>query len=51
MSKLAATGAQAVVTACPQCVRVLTRGAQVSTPGVQVLDIVEVVAGALDGQD
>jgi Fe-S oxidoreductase len=51
MSKLAATGAQAVVTACPQCVRTLTRGAQVSTPGVQVLDIVEIVAAALDGQD
>jgi heterodisulfide reductase subunit D len=48
--KLAATGAQAIVTACPQCVRTLMRGAQASVPGVEVLDIVELLAGALDGQ-
>jgi len=48
MSKLAATGAQAIVTACPQCVRTLTRGAEQSTPDVQVLDLVELCAKALE---
>jgi heterodisulfide reductase subunit D len=47
-SKLAATGAQAIVTACPQCVRTLTRGAVQSAPDVQVLDLVELCARALE---
>ena len=47
-SKLAATGAQAIVTACPQCVRTLTRGAEQSAPDVQVLDLVELCAKALE---
>jgi heterodisulfide reductase subunit D len=48
VSKLAATGAQAIVTACPQCVRTLTRGAEQSAPDVQVLDLVELCARALE---
>lgn len=50
-SKLAATGAQAVVTACPQCVRTLSRGAEQSAPGIEVLDLVELSARALDSQE
>jgi heterodisulfide reductase subunit D len=46
--KLAATGAQAIVTACPQCVRTLARGAEQSAPGVEVKDVVELLAEALD---
>jgi heterodisulfide reductase subunit D len=46
--KLAATGAQSIVTACPQCVRTLTRGAETSAPGVEVVDLVELVSRALD---
>ena len=48
VSKLAATGAQAIVTACPQCVRTLTRGAEQAAPGVEVLDLVELLARALE---
>jgi heterodisulfide reductase subunit D len=48
VGKLAATGAQAIVTACPQCVRTLTRGAGQTAPDVAVKDIVELVAEALD---
>jgi Fe-S oxidoreductase len=48
IGKLAATGAQAIVTACPQCVRTLARGVQDSAFEVEVLDIVELLAGALD---
>lgn len=47
IQKLSATGAQSIVTACPQCVRTLTRGAEEAAPGVEVLDIVELVAAAL----
>jgi heterodisulfide reductase subunit D len=47
-SKLAATGAQAIVTACPQCVRTLKRGAEQSGQDVQVLDVVELCARALE---
>jgi Fe-S oxidoreductase len=47
VSRLAATGAQAIVTACPQCVRTLARGAARSAPGLQVKDLVELVAQAL----
>jgi Fe-S oxidoreductase len=47
-SRLAATGAQSIVTACPQCVRTLTRGAEASAPGVEVLDLVELLARALE---
>lgn len=46
--KLAATGARTIVTACPQCVRTLTRGAEQAAPGVEVLDVVELLARALD---
>ncbi len=48
--RLAATGAQVIVTACPQCVRTLTRGAEQAAPGVAVKDVVELLAEALDGQ-
>ncbi len=47
-SKLAATGAQTIVTACPQCVRTLTRGAEAGAPGVEVKDVVELLVEALD---
>ena len=50
VGKLVATGAQAIVTACPQCVRTLTRGAETAAPGVEVLDVVELLAQALDSQ-
>ena len=50
VGKLAATGAQTIVTACPQCVRTLTRGTEEGAAGIEVLDIVELVAGALDAQ-
>lgn len=50
VGKLASTGAETIVTACPQCVRTLTRGAQGNASGIEVLDIVELVAGALDVQ-
>jgi len=46
--KLAATGAQVIVTACPQCVRTLTRGAEQAVPGVEVKDVVELLAEALN---
>ncbi len=48
VSKLAGTGAQTIVTACPQCVRTLTRGAEQTAPDVTVKDIVELLAEALD---
>lgn len=48
VSKLAATGAETIVTACPQCVRTLTRGAEQHDPTLQVLDLMEVLAQALD---
>lgn len=47
VDKLAATGAGTIITACPQCVRTLSRGAERSAPGVAVLDIVELLARAL----
>ena len=45
---LVATGAQAIVTACPQCVRTLARGAEASVPGIEVKDVVELLVEALD---
>lgn len=48
VGKLAATGAQSIVTACPQCVRTLTRGTEQAAPAVEVLDVVELLARALD---
>lgn len=50
-SKLAETGAQAIVTACPQCVRTLTRGAEQGASAVRVLDLVELCAQALAAED
>ncbi|MCR4406168.1 MAG: (Fe-S)-binding protein [Anaerolineae bacterium] len=47
-SKLAATGAQVIATACPQCVRTLARGTEQAVPGVEVKDLVELLAEALD---
>lgn len=44
VEQLAATGAEAIVTACPQCVRTLARGAEVGAPGIEVVDIVELLA-------
>ena len=48
VGQLAATGAQTIITACPQCVRTLTRGAEAAAPGVEVLDVVELLARALN---
>lgn len=48
VGKLTATGAQSIVTACPQCVRTLTRGAEQCAPGIEVLDVVELLARALN---
>ncbi len=47
VQKLAATGAEAIVTACPQCVRTLSRGVEGAGRQMEVLDIVELVAAAL----
>ena len=47
VGQLMATGAQAIVTACPQCVRTLTRGAEKAGAEVEVLDIVELLAQAV----
>ncbi len=49
VAKLAATGAGTIITACPQCVRTLSRGSEQSTPAVAVLDIVELLAQAQQG--
>ncbi len=49
-ANLAATGAGTIVTACPQCMRTLARGAAEGAPGVEILDIVELLAGALAGR-
>ncbi len=46
-SKLTETGAEVIVTACPQCVRTLTRGAEQVASAVRVLDVVELCAQAL----
>ncbi len=51
VGKLAATGAEAIVTACPQCVRTLTRGAEQSNPALEVLDVMELLARALDNSN
>lgn len=51
VGKLAATGARTLVTACPQCVRTLARGAEACAPGVEVLDLMELLAGALHTQE
>ncbi|MFN8483247.1 MAG: (Fe-S)-binding protein [Anaerolineae bacterium] len=48
VGKLAATGASTIVTACPQCVRTLSRGAEACAPDVAVADLVEILARALD---
>lgn len=46
VSRLAATGADAAVTACPQCVRTLSRGAEKAGCQVEVMDVVELLARA-----
>lgn len=48
VGKLAATGAEAIVTACPQCVRTLTRGAEQTNPALEVLDVMELLARVVD---
>ena len=51
VGKLAATGAETIVTACPQCVRTLTRGAELNSPALEVLDVMELLARALDNSN
>jgi len=46
VSRLAGTGADAIVTACPQCVRTLSRGAEKAGCQVDVMDVVELLARA-----
>lgn len=46
--KLLVTGAQTIVTACPQCVRILTRGTEQTAPDIPVKDILELAAENLD---
>ncbi len=48
VGKLVETGARTIVTACPQCVRTLSRGVAEAAPAAEVLDIVELLAQALD---
>lgn len=48
VQKLLVTGAQTIVTACPQCVRILTRGTEQTAPNVPVKDILELMAEILD---
>ncbi|MGE5619159.1 MAG: (Fe-S)-binding protein [Sphingomonadaceae bacterium] len=45
VAQLASTGAGTIVTACPQCVRTLAQGAEASASGVEVVDVVELLAG------
>ncbi len=46
--KLAATGACAIVTACPQCLRRPSKVVQDNGLGVEVLDITELLSRALE---
>jgi heterodisulfide reductase subunit D len=48
VQKLLVTGAQTIVTACPQCVRILTRGTEQIAPDVPVKDILELVSEVMD---
>jgi heterodisulfide reductase subunit D len=51
VKNLAETGARAIVTACPQCVRTLARSAKENGSPVQVIDIVELLVGALESKE
>ncbi len=51
VDKLAVTGAEAIVTACPQCVRTLTRGAEQSSSTLEVLDVMELLARSLNNSN
>lgn len=46
VTKFNATGADILVTACPQCVRVLDRGVQARKYAMKVLDVTDLVAQA-----
>ena len=47
-SKLSATGAALLATACPQCTRVLEEGMKKTKPEMKVLDICEIVRRAIE---
>ena len=51
MKEVQATGAQAVVTACQQCVRTMTTYAKRNKVPVEVMDIVQLINKALAGED
>jgi heterodisulfide reductase subunit D len=51
MKEVAETGAQAVVTACQQCVRTMTTYAKRNKVPVDVMDIVQLLYKALDGEN
>jgi heterodisulfide reductase subunit B len=46
-AKLAAPGAEALITACPQCVRILEESVKEVKPTMPVMDITELVARAM----
>ncbi|MGD9189404.1 MAG: (Fe-S)-binding protein, partial [Desulfobacteraceae bacterium] len=50
MKEVAETGAQAVVTACQQCVRTMTTYAKRNKVPVEVMDVVQLLYKALDGE-
>jgi len=50
VGRFAATGAEAIITACQQCVRTLETGVEESGVAIQVMDIVEMVANDFKGQ-
>ena len=47
-ARLSQPGAELLVTACPQCTRVLEEGMKKAKPEMKVLDICEIVARALE---
>jgi heterodisulfide reductase subunit D len=51
MKEVQETGAQAVVTACQQCVRTMTTYAKRNKVPVEVMDIVQLLSKALAGEN
>ncbi len=47
VKKFAATGAQIMATACPQCVRVFSKAGKAANCDITVLDVAEVVARSM----
>jgi len=49
LQKLAATGAQTLITACPQCMRIFERANKAAPDKLEILDVAEVVAQSVAG--